>query len=69
MDIFDETIAPLKTIWDDEHSRQQSKVLIMTAIGEATDMSVKEAQEVMTKMDDMLLVEKEDKESKQDPAR
>lgn len=69
MDIFDETTAPLKTIWDDEMKRQQSKIVIMTAIGEATDMSVKEAQEVMARMDDLLLSSKEDSERKEDPAR
>lgn len=69
MDIFDETTAPLKTIWDDEMKRQQSKVVIVTAIGEATDMSVKEAQLVMERLDDLLLAEKEESKRKEDQAR
>lgn len=69
MDIFDETTAPLRTIWDNETQRQQSKVVIMQAIGEATDMSVKESLEVMARLDDLLLAEKEDARVKEDPAR
>lgn len=69
MDIFDETKVPLKAVWDNEIQRQQSKILIMAAIGEATQLSVKESQEILLKLDDMLLGEEEDNKKKPDPAR
>lgn len=68
MDIFDETTLALKNTWDDDIKRQQAKIVIITAIGNATELSVKEAQLVLDELDTMLLSEKEEKSNRIDPS-
>lgn len=67
MDIFDETKVPLKAVWDDAVKRQQAKILIMAAIGEGSELSVKEAQIILEKLDEMLIGEKEEEVKRLDP--
>lgn len=60
MDIFDETKIGLKKIWDDAVLRQHAKIIITTAIGNATELSVKQANDIMDELDLMLLETDED---------
>ena len=55
MDIFDETKQPLKGVWDDELQRQQSKIILVTAIGAVTELTVKQAQDICDELDRVLL--------------
>ena len=66
MDIFDETKAGLKKIWDDEFSRQQAKIVLIKAIGEVSEITVKIANDIMGELDNLLLEEKEDSENTRD---
>jgi hypothetical protein len=60
MDVYDETKQPLKPIWEDERARQQAKIVIMSAISNASDVSVSTADRIMRDLDHMLLDEDED---------
>lgn len=59
MDIFEETKAPLIDIWENNQARQNAKTVILQAIANATDVSVKQADEIFDEMDRMLLKEEE----------
>lgn len=59
MDIYDETKVALKGIWDDANLRQQAKIVIVGAIGNATELSVRQAQDICDELDRMLLDEEE----------
>lgn len=60
MDIYDETKKALVTVWEDNQQRQNAKIVIMEAISNATDVTVKQASEILAEMDRMLLKEKEE---------
>lgn len=68
MDIFDETKAPLKTIWDDKLSRQMAKLVIVSAIGNASDISVKVAHEITDELDRMLLADTDEGKRQKNPS-
>ena len=61
MDIFDETKVPLKNVWDDKLARQQSKIVILQAIANASEITAKVANDIFDELDNMLLEDKEDK--------
>ena len=60
MDIYDHTKETLKGIWDDDDQRQNAKILIMTAIGTVSEVTVKDADSILEEMDRLLLSEEED---------
>ena len=57
MDIFEETKASLVDIWEDNQQRQRAKLVILQAIANVTDVSVKQADEVLDELDRILLKE------------
>lgn len=63
MELFDETKAPLVSVWDDEKQRQDSKVVILQAIANISDISVKEADAILDEMDRLLVSEADDGEN------
>lgn len=62
MEIFDETKFALRDLWDDNVHRQNIKILLTHAIGNATDISVKQTIDVLDELD--LLLKREDDETK-----
>ena len=66
MDIFAETKAPLVQIWEDNRQRQGAKLVLLQAIANATDVSVKQADEIFYELDQMLLKEEEAKQKRQE---
>jgi hypothetical protein len=60
MDIYDETTQPLKSIWDNEDSRQKAKLVILKAIATVSEITVKQSDDIFDELDRMLLEEKED---------
>lgn len=60
MELFNETKEPLKHLWSDGDKRQAAKIVFATAIGNATQLTVKEAQDIMAELDNLLLDEKEE---------
>lgn len=67
MEIYDETKEGLKNLWEDSVLRQQAKIVITQAIGNATSLTVKEAQDIMEELDVMLKPEEEDNKKKATP--
>lgn len=67
IDVFDETKTGLKSIWDDPVLRQQAKIVLTTAIGEATELSVKDAQKILDELDRLLKDEDEEAKKKANP--
>ena len=60
MDIFQETKVPLKNVWDDKLARQQSKIVILQAIANASEITAKVANDIFDELDNMLLEDKVD---------
>ena len=69
MELSQETTQGLRDLWEDEYKRQDAKTVILEAIGQASDITVKVANDVFDVMDDMLIEEKEDKVIKHDNAQ
>ena len=54
MDILEENIEALKNTWEDQVQRQSAKLVIAKAL-QVTELTVKEAQDVMDELDRLLL--------------
>lgn len=54
MDVYSDTKAALKSLWDDKKERQNIKMIFTKAIGENTSLTVKETQDIMDALDNML---------------
>lgn len=67
MDINESTIKPLKPVWENESSRQKAKIVLMSAIGNTSDVSVSTAQEILSELDRILLQEEEEQERQKNP--
>ena len=69
MELSDETTQPLKNVWEDKLTRQNAKTVIIEAIGQGSDVSVKVANEILDEMDRLLLEDKVEILPKMDKAR
>ena len=67
MELFDETLAPLKKLWVDGKSRQDAKIVLAHTIGQATELSMKETQDIMDQLDVVLLKAEEEQAQRIDP--
>lgn len=54
MDIFEETKAPLTHIWKNDQQRQATKMVIIQAIANVTELTAKEADSITDELDRML---------------
>lgn len=61
MELSKETKQAMMNVWDDEQTRQDAKTVILEAVGLASDVSVKTANEILDELDALLIEEKEDK--------
>ena len=68
MELYDYNLDGLKTVWKDEVPRQHAQLVIMKAIGNASDISVATAHAILSELDELLLEKEEDKTRKGDPA-
>jgi ATP/maltotriose-dependent transcriptional regulator MalT len=68
MELYDYNLDGLKTVWKDEVPRQHAQLVIMQAIGNASDISVAQANAILAELDELLLDKKEDDTRKGDPA-
>jgi hypothetical protein len=71
MDLFDENIIALKSIWDDGKTRQNAKLVIYHAIvrSSAGKLNAQEVDDIFTELDVILLSEESKKPVQADPAR
>jgi hypothetical protein len=68
MELYDYNIEDLKAVWVSKEKRQNAQIVIMKAIGNASDISVATAHAILAELDDILLDKEEDKTRKGDPA-
>ena len=66
MEVFKETLEPLQKLWIDGDTRQKCKLVIAQAVG-VTELTVREAQEIMHELDRLLLPEVEENTKRLDP--
>ena len=58
----------MRIIWENEQHRQDSKTVILEAIGLASEVSVKVANEILDELDTLLIEESEEEVNKIDKA-
>jgi hypothetical protein len=68
MELYDHNIEKLEEIWASPVNRQNAQLVIVKAIGEATDLSVADAHAILEELDRILLKEAEDNTPKKDRA-
>jgi hypothetical protein len=68
MELLDKNIEKLKDIWKGEDDRQNAKIVLIAAIAHATDITVKQAEEILAALDEILLTTNEAPKIKRDPA-
>jgi hypothetical protein len=59
MELHSHNTAGLKALWKDPKERQNAKIVMLEAIGQASEISVKVAEEIMTELDRILEDEEE----------
>jgi hypothetical protein len=68
MELYDYNLEELKAIWVSKEKRQHAQIVIMKAIGNASDISVAQAHTILSELDELLLDKEEDNARKGDPA-
>jgi hypothetical protein len=68
MELYDNNIEDLKKIWASKSQRQNAQLVIVKAIGTASDISVATAHAILAELDEILLDKVEEKTRKGDPA-
>lgn len=68
MRLLDYNTEKLKDIWVNPILRQNAEIVIMTAISQATNLSVSDADKILDELDIILQDKEEDKTSKKDRA-
>ncbi len=68
MKLLDTNTEKLKDIWANPILRQNAEIVVMTAIGNATDLSVADAHKVLDELETLLEDAEEDKTIKKDRA-
>ena len=63
MELSKETKQAMMNVWDDEQTRQDAKTVILEAVGLASDVSVKTANEILDELDALLIEEQDEKGS------
>lgn len=68
MRLLEHNTEKLKDIWVNPILRQNAEIVIMTAISQATNLSVSDADKILDELDIILQDKEEDKTSKKDRA-
>jgi hypothetical protein len=63
MELYDYNIEGLKKVWAGKQERQNAQLVIMKAIGTASDISVATAHAILAELDE-ILVDKEEAETR-----
>jgi len=63
MELFDYNIEDLKAIWVSKSKRQHAQLVIMTAIGRTSEVTIAQAHAILAELDE-ILVDKEDEAPK-----
>lgn len=68
MKLLDHNIEKLKDIWANPVLKQNAEIVIMTAIGQATELSVADADKILDELENILKDKEEDNTPKKDRA-
>jgi hypothetical protein len=68
MELLPDDLKGLRDLWVDPVSRQKAKMVIASAITQATSVTVKEQRDVLDALDQILADEEEARKPKGDPA-
>lgn len=68
MELFDYNIEGLKKIWASKENRQHAQLVILTAIGRVSEVTIAEAHAILAELDEILIDKEEEKTRKGDRA-
>ena len=68
MELFDYNIEGLKKIWSSKENRQHAQLVIMTAIGRTSEVTIAQAHAILSELDDILIDKEEESTRKGDRA-
>lgn len=68
MELYDYNIEDLKKIWASTEKRQHAQLVILTAIGRTSDVTIAQAHTILAELDEVLLDKEENKARKGDSA-
>lgn len=68
MELYDYNIEDMKRIWASKTKRQHVQIVILTAIGRTSEVTVAQAHAILAELDEILLDKEEDKPKQGDPA-
>jgi hypothetical protein len=68
MELYDYNIEDLKKIWVSKQKRQHAQLVILTAIGRTSEVTIAQAHAILAELDDILVDKDEEKQIKGDRA-
>lgn len=68
MELYDYNIEDLKKIWASKEKRQHAQLVILTAIGKSSEVTIAQAHTILAELDEILVDKDEDKTRRGDPA-
>jgi hypothetical protein len=68
MELLDKNVERLRDVWAGEDDRQNAKLVILEAITRGTDITVKQADDILSALDDILVVQSSSNPIKRDTA-
>jgi hypothetical protein len=68
MELYDYNIEDLKKIWASKEKRQHAQLVILTAIGRVTEVTIAQGHAILAELDEILVDKQEDAPRKGDPA-
>jgi len=68
MELLPDDLRGLRDLWTDPVSRQKAKLVIASAVTQATSITVKEQRDILDALDQILEEKEETRKPKGDPA-
>jgi hypothetical protein len=68
MELYDYNIEDLKKIWASKSKRQHAQLVILTAIGKSSEVTIAQAHVILAELDEILIEKEEDTTRKGDRA-
>jgi hypothetical protein len=68
MELYDYNTEELKKIWASKEKRQHAQLVIMTAIGRTSDVTIAQAHSILAELDEILIDKEEENIRKGDRA-
>jgi hypothetical protein len=68
MELYDYNIEDLKKIWASKSKRQHAQLVILTAIGKSSEVTIAQAHAILAELDEILIEKEEDTTRKGDRA-